>query len=378
MSYDVAIVGAGVIGLAHANEFAKRGLRVVVFEKQPIAQGASVRNFGMIWPVGQPLGDMYTLARRSRDLWEDVLLQAGIWHSPCGSLHVAYHDDEAAVLTEFGESAKGAGIPFELLSSHEVLSRFPAINPNGLQLGFFSPTEMTVDPREAIRQLPRYLHEKYGVDFAFDTGVLGYEDQIVKTTRGRWEAKRLLIATGTDFRDLFPEHFANTGLVPCKLQMMRSQAFGQSFELKTMLAAGLTLRHYRAFSTCPSLPKLIERLDREYPEYHRYGIHVMASQNGSGEIVVGDTHEYGNAIEPFDKPYLDELVLKYLQTFVQIPNLEIAAKWHGIYAKHPTKPFTVIECTPNVRGVIGLGGAGMTLSFGLAERVVQEWLGEKT
>jgi glycine/D-amino acid oxidase-like deaminating enzyme len=102
----------------------------------------------------------------------------------------------------------------------------------------------------------------------------------------------------------------------------------------------------------------------------------MASQNGLGEIIIGDTHEYGAAIEPFDRPYLDELILKYLAGMVHIPDLQIQARWHGIYAKHPSEPFLDVPLQPNVRAVLGLGGAGMTLSFGLAQRIVPRWLGE--
>ena len=104
--YDVAVVGAGILGLAHAYHLARRGLKVVVFERHPRAQGASVRNFGMIWPIGQPSGPMYQLARRSRELWLEVLTASGLWHAPSGSLHVAYHEDEDQVLREFaGEAA---------------------------------------------------------------------------------------------------------------------------------------------------------------------------------------------------------------------------------------------------------------------------------
>jgi FAD dependent oxidoreductase TIGR03364 len=371
-TYDVAIAGAGIIGLAHAYALARRGQKVAVFERGRRAQGASIRNFGMIWPIGQPSGALYALALRSRGLWLDVLRDSGLWHAQSGSLHLAYHEDEAAVLREFVQ-LHGAEYGVELLSAAEVLRRFAAVQPTGLQAGLWSPREVGVDPRQVIAQLPEWLQRTWGVEFFFDTTVIGYHLPQIHTTRGNFRAKRLILATGADFRDLAPQAFAESGLMAVKLQMMRTPPY-RDFRLGTMLAAGLTLRHYKAFATCPSLPALARRLDAELPAYGENGIHVMAAQNGLGEVVLGDTHHYGDAIDPFDRPDLDDLVLAYLQRFVQIPDLRIAARWHGIYVKHPTRSYVVVEPSREVLAVTGVGGAGMTLSFGLADQIVEEWL----
>ena len=76
-SYDDIVVGAGVIGLAHAYHLASRGRRVAVFDRSPAAAGASVRNFGMLWPIGQPLGELRALALRSLEIWLEVLRAGG-------------------------------------------------------------------------------------------------------------------------------------------------------------------------------------------------------------------------------------------------------------------------------------------------------------
>jgi D-hydroxyproline dehydrogenase subunit beta len=377
-TYDVAVAGAGILGLAHAYHLARRGLRVVVFERHPRAQGASVRNFGMIWPIGQPAGPMYQLARRSRDLWLEILQASRLWHEQSGSLHLAYHNDEAQVLREFVDECMLNDRPCELLTARQIEERFPAVCQVGLRVGLWSPVEVTVDPRQVIAELPAWLTQTYGVEFAFDTPVLRYDSPRVVTTRGEWTASRLVICTGADFRELAPEAFADSGLTPCKLQMMRSQPYGEpasGFRVGTMLAAGLTLCHYRGFAVCPTLPALNRRLDAELPEFRRLGIHVLVAQNGRGEVLIGDSHEYGCAVEPFDKPHIDNLILAYLRTFVTIPDLTIAARWHGVYVKHPTEPYVVARPTPDTLAVTGVGGAGMTLSFGLAEQTVSSWLG---
>ncbi len=371
--FDVAVAGAGILGLAHAYHLARRGLRVVVFERHPRAQGASVRNFGMIWPIGLPPGPRHDMARRSREVWLEVLRSSGIWHQECGSLHVAYHEDEAQVLREF--VSRGSHRPCELWTASQVIERFPAIRAEGLRGGLWSPVELGVDPRRVIAELPGWLGKTFGVVFSFGTTVLHYETPRVVTTNGEWSARSLVICSGADFRELAPREFAGSGLVPCKLQMMRSQPCGDRFRPGAHLAAGLTLRHYPSFAACPTLPDLARRLDAELPEYVRYGIHVLVSQNESGELTIGDSHEYGDAIEPFDKPRIDELILDYLRKFVTIPELTIAQRWHGIYVKHPTEPYLLARPGPRTIAVTGVGGVGMTLSFGLAEQVVKEFAG---
>lgn len=376
--YDVGVVGAGVLGLAHAYHLARRGMRVIVFERHPRAQGASVRNFGMIWPIGQPLGPLYQLARRSREVWLDVLNASGLWHQACGSLHLAYHDDEAQVLREFVAESTGSDRACEMWTPGRIADRFPAIVQTGLRGGLWSPVELAVDPRQVIAELPAWLARTYRVEFAFGTPVLGYDLPRVVTPDGDRFVRRLVICTGADFRELAPGAFAECGLKPVKLQMMRSQAFGDRFQLGMHLAAGLTLRHYASFAQCPTLPALSRRFDAEYPEHGRYGIHVLVSQNGRGELTLGDSHEYGDAIEPFDKPRIDELILDYLKTFLAVPDLRIAERWHGTYVKHPTAAYVVAPLGPQALAVTGVGGAGMTMSFGLAEQVVTDWLGSES
>ena len=373
--FDDAVVGAGVVGLAHAYQLARRGRRVVVFERGARASGASVRNFGMLWPVGQPAGTLRELALDGRRVWLDVLREAGLWHEPVGSLHLAYHDDEARVLAEFAGRAASEGFACELLAPEEVVRKAPRVRPGGLRAGLYSPWETCVDPREVIAGLPDYLAREHGVRFAFGTAVVGFDAPAVRTADGRdWRADRLWVCAGDDFETLYPEAFRACGLVRCKLQMMRSSPAAGGVRIGPMLAAGLTLRHYKSFEGCPSLAAVRERVSREGPEFDRYGIHVMASQNGRGEVVVGDSHEYGDAVGPFDTPEIDALVLGYLKTFLDL-DLSIASRWHGTYAKHPSEPFVVLSPAEGVAAVAAVGGAGMTLAFGLAGRVVADTIG---
>jgi len=373
-AYDDAVVGAGILGLAHAYHLARRGRRVLVVERNPVARGASVRNFGMLWPIGQPAGPMRQLALRSLDIWHEVLAAAAVWHARSGSLHVAYHDDEATVLQEFAAATTDMAV--SLLTPRQVRERAPAVRADGLQIGLWSPTETIVDPRRIIAALPNWLARTLGVHFRFGRTVTHYDPPRVRAGDQNFSAARLWVCAGDDLQTLFPETLQAQSLIRCKLQMTRSQAYGDGFHLGPALAAGLTLRHYPAFAQCTSLPALERRIAAQSPEFDRYGIHVMVAQHGDGALVIGDSHEYGQDIEPFDKPIIDALILGYLNRFLVVPDLQIAARWHGIYVKHPEAPFLVLHPAEGVTAVTGVGGNGMTFSFGLAERVVREVLGE--
>lgn len=360
---DLAIVGAGIVGLAHAYVAAKAGQRVTVFERNPAASGASIRNFGMVWPIGQPAGMMYQTALRSREIWLELLAEAGLPYHLTGSLHAAYRPDEAAVGREFAELGRPLGYECEWLNASQTLQKTSAIKAEGLLGALWSPTEMTVDAPQVIARIPQFLKERYGVRFHFNLPL---------TEIASLDADAIVVAGGDDFQTLFPELLAAQGLTRCKLQMLRTQAQPEGWSMGPSLAFGLTFRHYPTFGICSSLPALKARVAAETPEFDRWGIHVMASENSSRQIILGDSHEYGLNVDVFDRCAVNDLILKYAGQFLNVPNLQIDQTWHGVYARHPEKPFLRLAPTEDVRIVIVTSGIGMTLSFGLAEQTLRE------
>ena len=102
----------------------------------------------------------------------------------------------------------------------------------------------------------------------------------------------------------------------------------------------------------------------------------MASQFPNGEVILGDSHEYGDNITPFDKSEIDDLMLRELEKVIRLQDWTIKEKWHGIYAKHPELPIYEEDIDEVVSLFVGTGGAGMTLSFGLADRYWRKMKGE--
>ena len=294
------IVGSGIVGLAHAWAAARQGDRVTVFERSDKARGASVRNFGMFWPIGQTV-ENYPIALRSGALWQEFASAMNITARRCGSACIVDHDDEAAVLEEFAKLAPDLGIDCELWTRAQAEERCPGVRKGIAKAALFSPTECNVDPRQALATLPVYLAKKYGVAFHWSTAVAHVEEGKLTTASGeRSLFDQIIICSGHDFETLFPLAFADAPIKVCKLQMLRTVAQPDGWSLGPMLASGLTLRHYDSFAICPSLAAVKNRIARDTPELDHYGIHVMASQNGAGEVVIGDSHHYGDAVIPFD------------------------------------------------------------------------------
>jgi glycine/D-amino acid oxidase-like deaminating enzyme len=144
----------------------------------------------------------------------------------------------------------------------------------------------------------------------------------------------------------------------------------KKFTLGPTLCAGLTLRHYTAFKKCASLAKVSAKYDTESLEYKDHGIHVLLAQNNYGELIIGDSHHYSKTPEPFDREDVNELILKYLDTFASIGSFRITERWNGVYPKVSDNSSLILNPEKGVSIVTGLGGAGMTLSFGLAEELV--------
>ena len=366
------IIGAGIVGLATARALASRGWQVRIFERNETAIGASIRNFGMIWPIGQATGPMYDRAMLSRRIWKAICTEAKIWHNESGSLHLAYHQDEMQVLEEYAQE-NGTRRDCSVLTANQAMQKSDAINPASLIGGLWSGEEMIIESRVAVQQVAAYLEQKYEIEFHFNKAIARVEGNRVFSGKNSWQADEVFICSGADFETLYPEIFKETQITKCKLQMMRLVGQPDQWRIGPSLCGGLSLIHYPGFKSAPTLPALRERYEQEYAEYLKWGIHVMVSQNGEGELTVGDSHEYGLTHDPFDKAFIYDMILSYLKTFTRFKDDTVLQTWQGIYPKMTNGESSFItEPESKVTIINGLGGNGMTLSFGLCEQFIQQ------
>ena len=159
MAYDLAIVGAGICGLAHALAAARRGKRVVVIDRDAQANGASVRNFGFITVTGQQAGDCWRRAMRSRDVWAEVAQRAGIRRRaarPADGRRGGRR--RCAVLEDF--LATDMGAECRLLEPRDIDAHGEGLRSEDFAGALYSPHEIRVELREAIPRLAACLAER--------------------------------------------------------------------------------------------------------------------------------------------------------------------------------------------------------------------------
>ncbi len=372
MSKSAIVVGAGILGLATAKALAEKGYTVKVFERSQFSLGASVRNFGMIWPVGQPDGSLYNRAVRTKEIWLDFLNTMQIPYNACGSLHLAYSDEEMNVVEDIAHFFQSKNRPVSVINKANVLANYNGVNEDGLLGALRSEDETIIDPREGIKHLPVYLANKFGVEFIWGTAITSVTTNLAFAGKIKYSADIVCVCSGADFETLYPEQFKAQSIIKTKLQMMRFKHKDPNFKIGASVCGGLSLLHYKSFTASSALTKLRLKIEEEIPEYLKYGIHVMVSQNNMGELTVGDSHEYALDFDPFDKIEINNLILDYLKKFMHINEWDMIQSWNGIYpimTNGATDLFLNPE--PGVYILNGIGGHGMTMSFGFAEEMVE-------
>lgn len=368
--FDLVVVGAGIVGLAHAYTAAKRGLKVCVVERDAACVGASIRNFGFITVTGQGAGDTWRRARRAREVWGEVAPQAGIEAVHHGLYLTAFRPQALKVLEEFMATDMGDGC--ELLATAEAARRAPVLQLDGAQAVLYSPHEMRVESRTAIGLLARWLAEAHGVTFRFSEAVLEVATPRVRTSRTTLHAERVVVCTNTDLNGLFAERLMPHNLQLCLLHMLRVQP-EPGFKLSGSVMADLSLARYHGYSKLPAAGPLLTQLQKEEGESLDNGIHLIVVQSADGSLVVGDSHHYGAAPQPFADQRVDDLILRHLQETLKLQQMRVTERWVGIYPSSSSTDCLIDKPDDATRLVLVTSGTGASTAFGIAEDVFGDW-----
>lgn len=363
--FDLAVVGAGVIGLAHAYVAARSGKRVVVIERDVRANGASIRNFGFITVTGQERGDSWRTARRTAKVWSEVAAAASLPVDQRGLYLTARSPEaidviEAFLDTEMGEDCR-------LLSAREF-HELSGLGGPDLAGALHSPHELRVESRNVIPAFSEWLHHALGVEFRQQTAVLDVAPPRIRTSRGVIEAGAAVVCPGDDFATLYPERIGRFALRRCRISMLKLAAPG--FRLPGVLMSDLTLARYHGYSELPQTEPLAAKLRAEQPLHFEHGVHLIVAQGSDGALIVGDSHHYSDLPDPFAPAVAEECILDEYARATGRKAPPVVERWTGVYAVASDRTYLIDAPETNVRLVIVTSGSGASTCFGIAEKTL--------
>jgi len=197
----VVVVGGGLIGCAAAYSLAKRGLRVMVLEREDIASGASGACDGHVCCQSKAPGVHLDLAQRSVALYRTLSeeLEEDTGFRQCGSWLIAETPEELEALATATQERQADGMEVGLHTGEEARAAEPILT-KALAGGSFCPIDGQTDPWRKTLAFYRAAR-RLGAQFALGADVkrvLVDGDRVtgVETSTGRIQAGAVLLAAG--------------------------------------------------------------------------------------------------------------------------------------------------------------------------------------
>ena len=145
-TYDVVIIGAGIVGAACAAECAREGLTVAIVEARIIGGGATAAGMGHL-VVMDDSDAQFALTRYSQHLWDEISeeLPREVEHDACGTIWIAADDEEMAEAVRKQKFYSERGVGVELLDAQSLAEAEPNLRP-GLVGGLRVPGDSVIYP----------------------------------------------------------------------------------------------------------------------------------------------------------------------------------------------------------------------------------------
>ncbi len=372
--YDLIVIGGGVLGTFHAYHGLKNGLKVALLEKNKMPQGATTQNFGQVVPSGMNT-KWQAYGRESLKIYKEIQEQFDITARQNGSVYLASNQEEVQLIEELHEINTKNEYASRLLTKNECLNKYPGLRPEYISAGLFFPEEITVEAIQMIHRLQSYMVSQMGLSYFTNQHILSCEETTngvkAQSASGKiFEANKIIVCNGSEFKSLFPELFKASDLEVTKLQMLQTKS-QHNYELLGNILTGWSIRRYEAFSECPSFLEIKAKEERDSLQ-KKWGVHILFKQSPDGSVIIGDSHEYADVQNIEDLGYrlnmdIDNFMIHEAQKIINLPTYDIQNRWFGMYSQCKTSDIFQENISPNIHVVTGIGGKGMTGSAGFAK-----------
>jgi glycine/D-amino acid oxidase-like deaminating enzyme len=191
-AYEVVIVGAGIVGAACADEFARRGMRVAVVDRDAVGSGATAAGMGHI-VVMDDSEAQFALTRCSQRLWQALRaeLPDDVEYESCGTIWVAADEEEMAEVRRKHSYYAERGVPTTVLDAADLRRLEPNLR-DGLAGGLLVGEDLVVDAQGTTRFLIERAQE-HGAELRLGTAVTEIGQARVRLSDGAEIAGRIVV-----------------------------------------------------------------------------------------------------------------------------------------------------------------------------------------
>ncbi|HEV8431740.1 MAG TPA: FAD-dependent oxidoreductase [Pyrinomonadaceae bacterium] len=353
-TYDVVIIGAGIVGSACAAECARAGLKVAIVEAGIIGGGATAAGMGHL-VVMDDSEAQFALTRYSQQLWDEIRdeLPREVEHDACGTIWIAADDDEMTEALRKAKFYSDRGVPVEILDTHSLAEAEPQLRP-GLVGGLRVPGDSVIYPPCAAQ---------FFVDQALSGGAELFLGVAVETIT----AGSVRLRDGTSI---------SAGLI-----------VNSAGSWSPKLTAGLEVKKRKGHLV----------ITDRYPNFLRHQLvelgylksaHSIATDSvafniqprKTGQLLIGSSRQYDVEESYVDISILTRMLDRAVEYLPGLRKLSSLRTWTGFRAATPDKLPLIGPHAEEERLYLATGheGLGITTSLGTAKLLVDQITGRES
>jgi D-hydroxyproline dehydrogenase subunit beta len=352
-AYDVVIVGAGIVGAACADEFARRGMRVAVLDREVVGSGATAAGMGHI-VVMDDSEAQFALTRYSQQLWQALRpdLPGDVEYEQCGTIWVAAHEEEMAEVLRKQDYYARRGVSTTVLDAPELRHIEPNLR-DGLAGGLLVAEDAVVYPPCAARFLIERA-QKHGAELRLGASVA-------------------LIGQG---RVRLSDGFEMTGNIIVNAAGAWAPEFTGGVEIKKRKGHLVITDRYPGFLR-HQLVELGYLKSAHSVTSDSVAFNVQPRR--TGQILIGSSRQYGAEHKDVDQQILRRMLQRAQEYMPGLGSMSAVRTWTGFRAATPDK-LPLIGPWPGDESLFlatGHEGLGITTSLATARILVDQITGSK-
>lgn len=344
-SFDVAIIGGGIIGCACSASLARHGLRVAVIEPNTIGGGTTAAGMGHLVVMDDNPAEL-ALSRYSLELWRQLVSQHGgdfslHEYSQCGTIWVAADQEEMGAAIQKNQILNEHGVSSEILTAAQLYEKEPQLRA-GLTGGVLVHNDALVYPPKSAQILLDHAMN-FGTQLVRDTVVSIEKEGITLASGSRIRAKEVIVANGIAATSLVPDlplrhkkgHLLITDRYP---QFIHHQLVELGYIKSAHAADGDSV----AFNLQP---------------------------RPTGQVFIGSSRQFDVTHKEIDLPILRKMLARAAEYVPAIRDLKAIRTWTGFRAATPDG-LPYIGPHPHRKNLwmaTGHEGLGITTSLATAE-----------